>query len=430
MENREVIDYCKSQLEKAGIDHSIVVLTQDENSELYFNHGTIAMFRTTFNSNLTITIIDQFKRGSKNINKLDRESIDQLIKNTIELTQSSQPDEANCISENQPKQSFESGPMEGDKELMYSRLDSFLTTAKERYPKVILEEGGISFVKSKRLFSNSNGVDFSSITGGYQVSVMFTSKDGEKTSSFNHSGYYNNILDSEIIDSCNIDQLLKESEEQVDSAQFDDKFTGEIIITPDCMGSFLGSITYHLGDFAHISNSSLFSDKMDKSVASDIFTLRSLPVSPQFAAKDYFTADGYPSENLTIIENGVLRSNLLSLYGSKKTGKKMAANSGELLAIDNGDTPLNEMIKSVKKGILLARFSGGNPNDNGDFSGVAKNSYYIEDGKIVKPVKEVMITGNTLQLLQNIAEISKESINYGYCEYPWIKVNKIHISGK
>ena len=35
-------------------------------------------------------------------------------------------------------------------------------------------------------------------------------------------------------------------------------------------------------------------------------------------------------------------------------------------------------VDSIENGILVCRFSGGDPATNGDFSGVAKNSFYIK----------------------------------------------------
>jgi len=89
-----------------------------------------------------------------------------------------------------------------------------------------------------------------------------------------------------------------------------------------------------------------------------------------------------------------------------------------------------EIIKSTKKGIILKRFSGGNPSDNGDFSGVAKNSYYVEDGEIKFPITETMVSGNLVEMMMNIKQISKERINSGYHNYPWIKFDGLTVSGK
>ena len=82
------------------------------------------------------------------------------------------------------------------------------------------------------------------------------------------------------------------------------------------------------------------------------------------------------------------------------------------------------------EGLLVARFSGGRPNENGDFSGIAKNSYYIENGKILYPVSETMISGNIPQMFLNITGISRERTDFGAQVLPWIAFKDISISGK
>lgn len=69
-------------------------------------------------------------------------------------------------------------------------------------------------------------------------------------------------------------------------------------------------------------------------------------------ADGYFvTSDGFAAENVTLIEEGVLKSFLLSLYGSKKTGKERAKNQGGCFVIQPGDKSLAEMISQVKQGL-------------------------------------------------------------------------------
>ena len=86
------------------------------------------------------------------------------------------------------------------------------------------------------------------------------------------------------------------------------------------------------------------------------------------------------------------------------------------------------MIKNIDQGILLARFSGGNPASNGDFSGVAKNSYYIENGKIMYPISETMVSGNIREMFENLDEVSSDRIDFGSGILPWISFNGITIS--
>lgn len=133
---------------------------------------------------------------------------------------------------------------------------------------------------------------------------------------------------------------------------------------------------------------------------------------------------------MTIIDKGVLKTFMLSLYGAKKTSRDRALNSGRAYVIEPGEKDLDEITKSIKKGIVVARFSGGMPSNNGDFSGVAKNSYYIEDGKIMYPVSETMASGNLYEMFNNIIDISSDRVDFGSTILPRIAVSGITISGK
>ncbi len=430
MTNRQTADNCIAEFKKAGMDRSKVIINDSEVRELYFNNGDISMLRTTFNTSLQLTAIKDDKKGATVTNKTDADSVAKAIADTISLAESSNPEPANDISEFQPAAEFSNGPMEADNDKIYDRLSEFLNQVKASYPLIQLREGGVSYHKNNMILKNSNGVDYASTNGYYQFMVMFSSKEGEKTSSFNYTYKLMKDLDEPLIESVNLKHLLKNSADEVNARAFDQKFSGDMIITPECMGEIIGSVLSHLGDFAHITGTSLFKGKLGQKVADEKLTVRSAPLSDDFAYKSFFSGDGYLNENKSIIENGVLKTNLLSLFGSKKTGLERSKTDGACLSVDSGDIKLTDMIKNMKKGIILSRFSGGRPNDNGDFSGIAKNSSYVENGEIKYPVKEIMVTGNLIELINNIVEISEEVTDFGYTKFPWMKVGGITISGK
>ena len=78
----------------------------------------------------------------------------------------------------------------------------------------------------------------------------------------------------------------------------------------------------------------------------------------------------------------------------------------------------------------MGGFSGGHPGVSGDFSGVAKNSFYIEDGKIQGAVSETMINGNLEKVFQNVTAVSKEVSMDGASVMPYLATEGIVISGK
>jgi PmbA protein len=153
-------------------------------------------------------------------------------------------------------------------------------------------------------------------------------------------------------------------------------------------------------------------------------------VSPAIQAGYFFTSDGFKAEDSALIQQGVLMGFNLSLYGSRKTGKSKAPNAGGCWVVDPGAQPRDDIIASVDRGILLCRFSGDWPSGNGDFSGVAKNSYLISGGKIAHPIVETTIAGNLVNLLLAISAVSRERVDFGAALLPWVRAGGVTISGK
>jgi PmbA protein len=121
---------------------------------------------------------------------------------------------------------------------------------------------------------------------------------------------------------------------------------------------------------------------------------------------------------------------MLSQYVANKTGNVRAKNSSFAMVIKNGETPLEDIIKSIDKGIIIGRFSGGNPGTNGEFSGVAKNGFFIENGKISRAISETMISGNLASMLNDLVAISKEMLVDGTVVAPYMAFDGITVSGK
>jgi PmbA protein len=428
MNQSDIADYCIEQLKKVGAHKSQCDVTFSEKKELNVETGEMSLFRTTFDTNVGMSVIVDQKSGSVAINKTDKESINEAVKKVMNMAQSSQPDDANDISPSQPKQSFSKGDEEPDMEKMYLRLDEFMGYVKQTHPTINMEAAIVDFSHSTSVFQNSNGVEFATKEGMYGFSNMFTAKEGKDTSSFNGMGISALNLNTPFIESGSAKRLLKQSTEQVRTKPVSEKFTGEIVVTPDCLSDFLGFITGDISDGKIISKTSIYKERLHQQITDPRFTLHARPVSDEITDGYFITDDGYVAENNTIIDNGVLKTHLLSLYGANKTGGKRAVNGGGAFVVDAGEKPKDEIIRNIKKGILLERFSGGRPSADGEFSGVAKNSYYIENGELKYPISETMISGNIKEMFSNIGEISSDRIDFGYCIFPWISFKGVTVS--
>jgi len=415
---------------KAGADKAQCVVQSSEKQEFTVEAGQMKLLRTTFDSNVDITAYQNNRKGSARTNDCSENAISKAGTEAVEFAKSSPPDEANDISEYQEATNFKRGLDKPDLDLMHQRLAEFLHEVKKEFPITILELAITDFVKSNKVFLNSNDVKFDSESGHYNFVAMFTSKEGKKASSFNYSSFALADLDMEFMKLGLVKQLLRQSEEQITTQNLPEKFTGDIIVTPDCIGFFLYMICGYLSDGPMISGTSIYKDSLNEQIASAKLTLHSRTLADAIVAGYDFTGDGFKADNSTIIDQGILKTFLLSLYGANKTGRERAVNGGRCFVVEPGSAAYEDIIKSTEQGLLLCRFSGGMPSAKGDFSGVAKNSYYIKDGKIQYPVSETMVSGNLAEVIKKIKGISRERINFGNAILPWISCGGVTVSGK
>ncbi len=431
MEQLEITGkYAIDAMMKAGADKAECFFSFVEKQEINVEVGEITLIRTNFERNLLMRAIKDQRKSSIRINKTEPEAIDKAVESLMQSVESSAPDPANDISDKQEHATFKNGPEKPNMDGMYNRLVSFLAYTRERYPKLIIEMGSIDYTRVHTLYTNTNDVKLISENSYYSFGPAFTSKDDEVSSSFNFTGVSMTNLDKELHGMGSVDTLMEQSVEHLRPKPFPSKVNGQIIIAPDCLGSLLGYVFGYLSDVPIMSGSSIYADKLGERIATPNLTIRSVPNSDEIAVGYHITMDGYAAKDMDIVENGVLKNFLLSQYGAKKTGHKRATSGGGAIVIERGDQSLQEMIAGIDEGILLSRFSGGQPNDNGDFSGVAKNSFYIKDGKLLYPISETMISGNLAELLMDITAISEERVDFGSGILPWIRAKGVVISGK
>ena len=425
-------EFILDALKKEGADKATARVSKSVKSEMNIDAGRLSLYRSTTDISVSMTSLVESKKGYIAGNDLSEKALKENAAKAVSLSRSSEKDDGNDISPMQKGETLSYGDTEPNNEKMYERLKEFLDYTKSAYPTLQLNQCVLDFTRSEQNFANSNGVHFTQSSGIYNFTAMFFAKDGKGTSSFNYSGAAHLNLDKPLKGWGNLDEIMRENCGQTVTAPLSGSFTGDIVITPMSMIDFAGTMLgLFMGDMPLITGTSIWKDKLNQKVLSDLFTLHSFPRKPAGTElESLYTGDGFKAENKTLIEKGVLKDFVLGLYGSKKTGLPRCVSGGEGLIIESGNTAKADMIKNVKKGILLGRFSGGNPAANGDFSGVAKNSYLIENGEITKPLSETMIAGNIIKMFSDIISVSKEKVDYGNAIVPWMHSTGITISGK
>jgi len=88
------------------------------------------------------------------------------------------------------------------------------------------------------------------------------------------------------------------------------------------------------------------------------------------------------------------------------------------------------MVASLEKGLLITGFNGGNCNSSsGDFS-FGIEGFLIENGQRTQPVSEMNMTGNMLDLWQQVAEVGNDPRRNNAYQIPSLRFDGVTVSGE
>jgi predicted Zn-dependent protease len=150
---------------------------------------------------------------------------------------------------------------------------------------------------------------------------------------------------------------------------------------------------------------------------------------------------GIPAKKLFLVRNGVLENLEYSRYWAKQKGKE--ATPGPVNSVLESSAPpvaLEEMIKSMERGLLVSRFWYIRNVDPRTllFTGLTRDGlWYVEHGKIQYPVRNFRFNQSVLELLApgNVEMIGKservsssESQGNSSSMFPALKLKEFHFS--
>ena len=157
-----------------------------------------------------------------------------------------------------------------------------------------------------------------------------------------------------------------------------------------------------------------------------------------------FDDEGVACRKKTLVEQGVLKTYLHNLKSAKlmnavSTGNGFkagyASNVGiapSNLYIENGNTSVEDMIASMKEGIIVTEITGLHAGLNamtGEFS-LQSQGWYVKDGKKLRPVNLITIAGNFLDAMKDIAMLGNDGkLNASSIGSPSILFTSLSVSG-
>jgi predicted Zn-dependent protease len=211
-----------------------------------------------------------------------------------------------------------------------------------------------------------------------------------------------------------IRKTSKEEPIQVEAGEY------EVILEPYAVSellSFLGYLGFHA--LAVQEGRSFFSNRFGEKMVDEKVTIYDDGLDPD-GLQIPFDFEGVVKRKVTFFERGVAKEVTYDSFtagrdGKKSTGHGLIAPNTEgpipiNLFMERGESSLEEMIKSVRRGIYVTRFHYTNVVEpmKAVITGMTRDgTFLIEEGEIKKPIKNLRFTESVLKALSRVTGISK-----------------------
>ncbi|MCL4466498.1 MAG: TldD/PmbA family protein [Chloroflexi bacterium] len=427
-------------LEHSQADQTEVLLMGEDSGLTRFSNSYIHQNVAESNADLHVRVVFGKKIGVATTNDLSQGSIRRTVDEASRIARL-QPENPDFVSLPGPKPASEGkgyspATAEATPE---DRAEVALLVCRRALQAGASAAGAFSTGTYELAVHNSLGVEAYAATTVADFSSVVTADDG--------SGYSAQVA---------VDwrEIATESlaEEAVEGALRGRNATGlepgeyEVVLSHYAVVDILDNLGYEgLGATPYQEDRSFMSGKLGQRLAGENVSLWDDGQDPTGLPLP-FDYEGVPKQKVMFFNQGTAEGVAYDSYTAHKVGRQStghalpAPNPGGPLPLNMfmqaGDSSLDDLVRSLRHGLLVTRFwytRTVHPITM-HFTGMTRDgTFLVENGQIVRPVRNLRFTQSYLEALRNVEAISKETKllrdQLGGCRVPAIKVKSWNFTG-
>ena len=205
-----------------------------------------------------------------------------------------------------------------------------------------------------------------------------------------------------------------------------------VIFLNDVATGLISHLTGAISGGSLYRKSSFLLDHLGKQVLPDWFQISERPHLLKRLASTPFDSEGVRTQDLEIIQDGVLQTYLLTSYSGRKMGMQSTGHAGGIhnwLVKPNLTGGLTALLRQMGTGLLVTDVMGQGVNIvTGDYSRGAAG-FWVENGEIQYPIAEITIAGQLQDMLKNIVAVADDVEHRSNIQTGSILLDKMKISG-
>ncbi len=408
--------HCLEYAQQQGAEAVRITLTKSLMNLVGLLNGEVDKTSHALDRSLQLQLFARGRYGTFSSNKLDKEDLESFIREAIDTVKMLEADSFRALP---APERLAKDAVTGRELGLYDPACESLTAEKRRemalgssaWPqeRLIAEEGEYSDSVFDSLTLDSQGLEARHTETSYEIGYESTVEDAQGR---HYSSYWwdatprlEDLRLSDCASKAYERALAQQNPQSVPSGQY------TLILDTECASKVVTPVLNALGGYSLQQKNSFLTDSLGKKLFPEGLTILDVPRTPGDTGCRLFDSEGVATREMPIIENGVVKTYFLNTYISRKMEMEPTiedATRVKVLPLGECRT-LEQVLEKVGNGILVTGFNGGNSNPaTGNFS-YGIEGFYIQNGKRVHPVREMLITGNFLTLWSNLLLVADDA---------------------
>ena len=411
----DLAQYCLAFARQAGAQKVRITLSKSLMNLIGLLNGEVDKTAHALDRSLQLQLFVEGRYGAFSTNKLEKEGLEEFIREAIDTVKMLQEDSYRDL----PAPERVAKDARTGRELgLYDPAYDTLTAEQRREMALaschwpcgaIAEEGEYSDSVFDTLTIDSQGLYARHTETSFEIGYETTVEDAQG----NHfSSYWWDatplLKDLQWKDCAEI--AYKRALAQVGVQDTTGgKYT--VVVDTECASTLLTPVLNALGGFALQQKNSFLVGSLGKQLFPEQLTILDLPRTAGETGCRLFDSEGVATREMPIIDKGVVKTYFLNTYIASKMGMAPTVEDATRVKVlpVGGYKTLEELLEATGDCILVTGFNGGNSNPvTGNFS-YGIEGFLVRGGKRVHPVRELLITGNFLQLWNNLVATADDA---------------------
>lgn len=406
---------CLEYARKAGAQDCRITLTKSTEDLIATLDGEVDRVTRCADRSMNIALFVEGRYGAFSINKLERDTLRDFISRAVDTVRMLAPDEYRVLPApercchtaltGRELDSYDEAYQEVSPEDRRRRaLEAAVFGSGAPLPRnleLISEEGEYSDSEYDAYVIDSQGLECRHRETSFDYGVEVTVQDpkGNKYSDYwwTASSFLRGFDPSD----CGMTAVRRAHAQFGARPARSGKYN--MVIGAEVASRLVSPLLNALNAYSLQQGNSFLVGSVGKKLFSDKFTLLDEPHIKGESGSKLFDSEGVATEPSAIIAGGEVKRYFVNTYMAGKTGLQPTVEDAVRPYLPG--TPgldRNGLMQMCGNGILVTDFNGGNCNPaTGDFS-YGISGQLFQNGEIVRPVNEMLITGNFLPLWKNL----------------------------